>query len=521
MTTLFEKSVPDGLAPIQYKHRYDPDALTSLGLIKFTAGLDTNINPAAYSLQMLLVTHYDSSSKSGIINPKPSRVMHQLGFTDDTFAEALAHLLRSGNWTVPLDIDPTDPTALRLDWTLMTVEEIKMTLLSYGVHNVGEFIPTYIRAAKEAKEALKDMRVSLNHFKYCVRYTGKEAGLTHAITTLVSTRIAPHYQDLGYGYYRKKGLASPYQLINSKGETRKIVHSVWFDHWLLKSWGDKNWKRLLETTELTDAMVAEPRTAEIPFAELVNKFALGKNPVGEVTKALQEIAKIGYFKVWFMGNPNANPMTRTVLFTPTKQIHDAIWKHDYLAGGEALTAWEVENGMIPWAELGEGMNAHTDLPKLGFHWLYLTKSRKTGKYLTVGQTTVPLNVRKDQHKQYGSNPTIDAVIRSINEDPEDELMIECIGLVHHSVTSRMEMLALEEMLQKGHRMYNALTDAASNAHTIYLDARLKKMPKWKQQAELTAALERNGAVIFFQTLPEYSPEAYVEEYVIHEGEAPF
>jgi hypothetical protein len=521
MTIINENSVTDGREFIKLNPRHDANALTSIGLIKYTAGLDETIDPAAYSLQMLLVTHYDSSSKSGVINPKPSRVKHQLGLTDDPFAEALAHLLRSGNWNVPLDIDPTDPTSLRLDWTKMTIAQIKMTLLSYGIDNITEFIPTYIAEAKAAKEALADMRVSLNHIKYLCRFTGKRAGLEHAISVLVSTRIAPHYQDLGYGYYRKKGLVSPYQLINSKGQPRKIVHSVWFDHWMLKAWGDEAWKRLLDTRELTDDMVSNSRTAEIPFAELVTKFGTGENPVADVTKALQEIGKIGYFKVWFAGDPDADSMTRTVIFTPTKQMHDAIWNHDYLAGGEALTAWEVENGHIPWSELGEGNNPMTDLPKLGYHWLYLTKSRKTGKYLTVGQTTVPLNVRKDQHKTYGSNPTIDAVIRSINEDPEDELMIECLGLVHHHVTSKIEMFALEEMLMKGHKLYNALTDARSNAHTIYPDARFKKMPKWKQQEELKASLAQYGEVIFCNFLPEYTPDAYVEQQPVYEGEAPF
>lgn len=521
MTTIIEKSVTDGLVPFQYKHRYDPNALTSLGLIKYTAGLDAHIDPAAYCLAMYLVSYYDSSSKSGVINPKVSRVMHQLVFTDNTFAEALAHLLHSGNWNVPLDVDPSDPTALRLDWTLMTIEQIKMTLLSYGVQNITEFIPTYIADAKEAAEALKEMRMSLNHFKYLVRYTGKRAGLSHAIMDLVSTRIPPLYQDLGYGYYKKKGLASPHQILNSKGEPRKIVHSVWFDHPMLKAWGDKAWKALLETRELTDDMVANPRSAEIPFAELVTKFGTGENPVNDVVKSLQEIAKIGYFKVWLAGDAEADPMTRNIIFTPTKQMQNAIWNHDFHEKGEALTAWEVENGMIPWSEMGEGDNPYTDLPKLGFHWLYLTKSRKTGKYLTVGQTTVPLRTRLDQHKTYGSNPTIDAVIRSINEDPEDELVIECIGLVHHYATSKLEMLALEEMLMKGHKLYNALSDAKSNAHTIYLDARLKKMPKWKQQEELTKTFEQHGEAIYCNYLPEFSPDAFVEQTIVPEGEAPF
>jgi hypothetical protein len=479
--------------------------------------------PEAWSLQAELISHYDASSKSGALNPKTNRVMHQLGFIDDeSFAEALAYLLRSGDWEVPLDMDPSDPLSIRLTWTLMSVEDIKMVLLSYGVHNITQFIPTFIREATEAKDEMKAKKASLNHMKHLIRYTGKAAGLAHAMQVMASLEIRPYFQDLGYGYYKEQGFVPPHQLEDSHGRKRKICHSVWFDHPLVKAQDDEGWEQLLGITELTDDMVAKPRFCRIPASVIAAKFDLGEEPEKELSKAIQEIQKVGYFKVWVEGNPNWNLLNRTIKFTPTKQMHDAIWHHDFLAGGERLTMWEVENGHIPWSELGEGMNAHTDLPKLGYHWLYLTKSRKTGKYLTVGQTTVPLNVRKDQHMTYGSNPVIDKVIRSINEDPEDELVIECIGLVHHSVTSKWEMMALQEMISMGHRMYNALATPAENAHTIYLDARLKKMPKWKQQEELQKGLERHGAVCFTNTLPANTPGAYVEQsHIMPEIDAPF
>jgi hypothetical protein len=71
-------------------------------------------------------------------------------------------------------------------------------------------------------------------------------------------------------------------------------------------------------------------------------------------------------------------------------------------------------------------------------------------------------------------------------------------------------------------MYNALATPAENAHTIYLDARLKKMPKWKQQEELRTSKERHGEVIFVNVLPANVPGAYVEQaHIMPEINAPF
>lgn len=471
--------------------------LTHIELSKYTATKTVGIAPIAYSLQMLLVSYFDGKSNSGVINPKISRILHQLRINEHEFANALAPLLQSGMWQISTDSD--NFTGLHVDWTLLPIEQVSMILESTGVHNIVEFTPLYLSDVHDAKEALSEKRVALNHLKFLTRYTGMEAGLGHALQINVATLIDPKYQDLGYNQYRKQGIVPKFQLPNSNGQLRKLCHSVWFQHGIMSASTESEWETLFNLVSPTPRMMEHTKTATIKIRDIARKYAL-TDPISEIRQAWNDIIRAGYFDLAFIGDTE-NPMDGAIKFIPQPKIHKAVWDLEKQPGGQRITQWELENGHIPVGDIVEGNDPMVNLPKLGYHWLYLTKSHKTGEYLTVGQTTVSLRTRLYQHKTYGTNTVVHGVIEAINNDPEDQLLIEPIGLVHHSVTAEMEMRALWKMRQKGHRMYNVLDSIERNRSTIFLDARLQAMSTWEQNNVLTETMKTHGAVIFQSELP--------------------
>lgn len=491
-----KKSNAPGAFNRRSTRRYDPDAPTSVELIKQSESLLLG-SPEAWFLSGVLASYYDGVSHTGVISPKPERVMHQLNWDENQFADALTHLIKSRYWSVSLGLDDMEAG---FDLADAEPEEIKDTLMAYGVRNIDTYIPRFIGMARENKSRLKRMRVSLNHLKTMLRYAGMEAGLSTSMQVLAVSRMVPVFNDLGYSWFRKQSIEPVHVLMTPAGP-RKLCHSVLFDHPMMSASNASQWKHLASIQKLTDEMVARPKSAVLSVAEIAQRFSLSGNVWDQVWSAVHQIKTAGWFTVRVLNNPFGNGMDASLLLTPTKKLHDLVWSYDFQAGGRAQTQWEAEHGFLPASELVEGDDPQSCLPKLGYHWIYLLRRKKTGEYLSVGQTTTSLSIRVFQHRTEGTNSEMNKLIQIINSDPHDGLEISCIGLAHHYVVAEYEMRALWKMNQLGHKMMNKVNRVADNRRTIHLDARLTHMKEAELKEFLILQKKMNGDTIFLRQLP--------------------
>ena len=496
MTNQTTKSTTGGRS-FNRNSRYDKDAPTSVEMTKLAIGMDALKDPAAFVVAVSLSSRFNGQSQTGVINPKTNRIMHNHGLSEGEFADVLVALLQSGLWDLPLNLDDSSD----INWQQMSAPVIKDMLLSHGVSNIGEFKPLFVEQARNEKQSLRRWKASFNHLKYLARYAGMKAGLAQALTLVAASDIEPVFNDLGYQKYSDQSIEPIHQLDTPSGK-RKICHSVMFDHPMMEASTPEQWASLAEVKELTADMVASPRSSkQLALSMLASKFGLGEDAYSQVSQAVQEIRSAGFFSVKVHADPFGDGSDAMLTFTPTKKLHDAIWEADFRAGGFTQTQWEVANGHIPFETRGEGDDPFTCLPKLGYHYLYALKSRRTGNYLTVGQSTMNLETRLAQHKQYGTNRIVDAAIRAINDDPADTLLIECLGMVHNSVVARLEMEALASMRAAGHQLLNQIETVEENQRTIKRDVRLSQQDRWEQEAYLDLIRERHGEVIYLKPLP--------------------
>lgn len=476
--------------------RYDPNAPTSLEMTKQSELLPLK-SPEASMLSVVLASYYDGSSHSGVISPAPERVMGQLNWTDEQFAEALAELVKSGYWDVPMD---SESMLGGIDFSQAEVHEIKDILLAYDVRRLQTYICRFVDLARENKRRLQQQKVSFNHLRCLSRYTGQTGGLATAMQLMAVARMAPTFNDLGYSWFRKQGI-EPVHVMGTP--PRKLCHSVLFNHPMMRAGNPAEWEYLASIRNLTEDMVTNPKTAVIKAQDIAKRFNLEADTAWRrIWAAVGEIRSTGWFTVKvFTHNPFLNGMDATLQFTPTKKLHDLVWSYDLQAGGRAQTQWEINHGFLSTSKSQEGEDPMVSLPKAGYHWLYLLKRKKTGAYLTAGQTTMALQTRLFQHRTEGSNADVDAVIREINADPNDALLIEAIGQVHYWSTAEMEMRALWKMQELGHRMFNKIDTVAENRRTIKLDTRLAHMGEAQLEEFLRKQWEVHGGTIFQNQLP--------------------
>lgn len=488
------------------KRRFDPQAPTSVLVSRRALELDIP-DPAAWIFHVSLATRIDASSHAPMINPESSRSMHLFRKDEDGFADMVAHLIKSGHWIVVFkapkqpefvgmteeDIAASIELAGETDFQKMSHEAVKRFVLNKGVHEIDHYIPTFLDSVRADIDRLKKVWGSLNHIKVLSRYTQDEADLELGIENMAPLYIRPRFNDLGFRDFGKTPL---------NYNDGKICHSTWFDHPLMSAKKPDEIQQLASIRSLPDDMVTKPFSARIPFGDIAKKFDLGENPTKAITNAIRKIQAAGWFTTAIELSSGNDDFGLELILTPTKKLHDAVWDFELHPGGSAQTLWEEKNGHLPAKQLVEGDDPYENLPKLGFHWLYLLKSSKKG-YLTVGQTTVPLRVRLSQHQTYASNGTIDKIIRDISDDHDDLLEIEYIGQVHHDHCSEFEMRALWKMRELGHKMYNSLDTIEGNAHTIYLDKRFNAYTPRDQKFMLLESKEYFGATIDLRHLPAY------------------
>lgn len=488
------------------KRRFDAQAPTSVLVARRSIEL-TISDPAAWILNVNLATRIDANSHSGAINPDTPRLRHQLRKTEDEFAGMVAHLIKSGHWVVVFkapkqpefvgmteeDISAAIELAGETDFQKMSHEAVKRFVLNKGVDQIDHYIPTFLGSVSEDIDRLKKVPGSLNHMKHFSRYTKDEADLELAMQLWAASRIMNRFNDLGFRDFGKSSL---------NYNEGKICHSTWFDHPLMSAKELPEIEELASIKTLSEEMVTKTFKARLTFDALAKRFDLGDNPTKAITDAIRKINAAGWFTTNIELTSKFDDFGLEVVLTPTLKLHQAVWDFELHPGGTAQTSWEERNGHLPAKELVEGDDPYENLPKLGYHWLYLMKSRKKG-YLTVGQTTVPLRVRLSQHQTYGSNGDIDKVIRAINDDHDDILEIHYIGQVHHDHCSEFEMRALWKMRELGHSMFNSLDTIEGNAHTIYLDKRFNAYTPNEQRFMLMEAKNRFGAAIDLRPLPAY------------------
>jgi hypothetical protein len=489
-------------APSKYVRDYDPDAPTSLELTKLAWEMDIR-DPEAMNLNIYLATRFSGTSLSGVINPEDYRIRHQLGIDTDTMAGAVAHLIKSGAWKVSfktskrvafpgIQAESLPAHEEQQNFDLMSQEDIKQALLNRGLDSIDRYTPTFIEQARREKPRLKKVKVSFNHLRLFSRYAPGLRGLSRTLADMAAMSITPTYNDFGFYDHGKSPLNYNYG---------KICHSVWFHSPMMAARTVEEVQELAAVKVLTDDMVSKPFWTRISFDAIAAKFDLGSNPTKAITDAVRQLQNAGWFRAGIELGDGSGDFGLNVLLEPTKKTHDVVWDFELHPGGHAQTEWETRHGHNPPKPLVEGPDPYENLPKLGYHWLYLLKSEKSGKYLTVGQTTTPLRVRLNQHQAFGSNRAVDAAIRAINGDPTDRLAIEYIGQVHYVVCSQYEMRALAKMAELGHELFNNLDNADENYQTIHLDKRFAAYTPWKQQQIRAQARDRYGDVIDLQTLP--------------------
>jgi hypothetical protein len=486
----------------KYVRDYDPDAPTSVEMTKLAWELGIR-NPDAMVLNVYLATKYSGSSLSGAINPEGHRVRHQINLTEETHASAVAHLIKSGYWKVSFrpskrvafpgvqaEMLPAQDEEQNFD--LMSHEDIKQVLLNRGIDSIDRYIPTFIEQARREKPRLKKVHVALNGMKVFSRYAPDLSGLAKLLALRFVMQVAPVYNDLGFKEHGKNALNYNFG---------KICHSVWFNHPMMKAKSQEEIEQLAAVKTLTEEMVADTFWTRVSFASIADRFDLGTNPTKALTSAIRQIQEAGWFDAKIELGNGDDDFGLVVVLRPTKKVHDIMWDFELHPGGHSQTQWETKRGFNPEKPLVEGPDPYENLPKLGFHWLYLLKS-KSGQMLTVGQSTVPLRVRLAQHQTFGSNRTVDAAIRAINADPTDSLEIEYIGQVHYTVCSQYEMRALRKMQELGHEMFNNLSNADENWQSIHMDARFASYTPNQQQDIKWKSRSEYGDVIDLRELPK-------------------
>lgn len=481
--------------------RYDGSAVTSVELIK-QDGRYSYRSADASVLSTILSTYYDGASHTGVISPHADRVMHLLNWGEMQFASALAILIKSKRWQVPLG---TDSKTSGFDLAELETYEIRDALLSYGVSNIGTYICRFLDEAKANKHELKQQKMSLNHAKCISRYStrlsgDRPAGLALGILNLVVSRTPPKFNDLGHQWFTKNKI-EPVHVVQTSVGPRKFFHSVLFDHPMMEASQPPGWEYLASIKNLTQEMTSNPRSVCIQVKELQAKFGLPDNGWSELWAAVEEIRANGLFSVTLLERNPYNRMDATLLFVPRNKLHDLVWGFDLYVGGKNQTVWEAQNGFLPVSQLEEGDDPMVSLPKAGYHWLYLLKRRKTGEYLSAGQTSMTAEMRLWLHRTEGTNSEVDAIIRDINNDIDDELQIEVVGAVHHWSTAEYEMKLLWKMQELGHRLLNKIVSVEANRRTIHVDARLKQLDHWEQDAFLENQLQKYGPVLFQKELP--------------------
>lgn len=479
--------------------RYNKDSVTSIEMIKESTNTPYSSADASI-LSSVLASFYDGVSHTGVINPSVDRLLHQLKWNEQRFAGALAVLVKSGKWVVPLG---TDGNTSGYNLALVDTDEITDALLSYGVLNIKTFHCQFIDDARRNKQKLKQQRMSLNYHKCTSRYTGLEGGLAMALQLWAVALTPPKFNDLGHRWYENRNERPPYAVRTQSGKIRKFFHSALFDHPMLDNQTPAGWEYLSTVTKLTDDMVSRPREVVIPVSKICQHFGIPQDGWDEVWTAVQEVNNNGWFLAKVINsNPFGNGMDGSIVFTPQKKLHDLVWDFDLHAGGENQTKWEAENGFLPIPQEEEGDDPIIHLPKAGYHWLYLLSRKQTGEWLAVGQTSLSLEARLFRHKTEGTNSEIDSVIREITANPDDELQIDCIGQVHYWSVHSWEMRALWKMQSLGHNMLNKVDTVEDNRRTIKLDRRLRHLSSRELDAFLLAQKEKYGDQIFLRELPK-------------------
>jgi hypothetical protein len=472
------------------KHGYDPLAPTTIEFVKYAITMRVH-DPRAFVINVALATHYAGASTTSVIRPSAELIMHQTLLNDFELADAYAHLVRDGYWKIVFGADAAyNDEETEHDFQSMSHQAVRDYLLYRGIHAIDRFIPTFVDEVRALKNILREMPGSLNHIRMTVRYMRMKAGLATAMLLKMLVRIQSRYNDLGFRAFGK----TPFNY-----QDGKIIHQTLFSHPMLKASTLEEVRELASVRVLTDDMVDSPFKARLSFADIAGMFDLGATPATQITKAISAIRRAGFFTADVETTRGNDDFKLVIIFTPTKKTHDLVWDYDFYRGN-AQHQWETTHGHHPDVKPVEGGDPYRNYPPLGYHYIYLLKSKK-GQYLSVGQTAKPLVARLRRHQVHGTTKRLESLIRKVNSDPEDALEIVYVGLVHFDYVAEYEMRTLWRMQELGHDVVNDVDDILQNLDTVRLSTRFDRYsPKGKKYV-LRKALEKYGPVAELLPLP--------------------
>jgi hypothetical protein len=472
------------------KHGYNPLVPTTVEFVKYAISMQVH-DPIAFCVHVALATHYAGASTSSVIRPSSDLLMHQLLLSEYELADAFAHLVKAKHWIIVFAADANyEAGEPEHNFEFLSQGDVRDYILCRGVQAIDRFLPTFLYEVMDSRQSLQRMPGSLNHIRLHSRYTRRKAGLANAILLKALIQIKSMFNDLGFRNFGK----TPFNYRDGK-----IIHQTLFSHPMMKAATLEEVKELAAITELTEEMVASPFKARLAFAGIAGMFDLGDTPALQITNAISEIRSGGFFRAEVETTQGNDEFKLVLVLTPTKKTHDIVWDYDFYRGN-AQHQWETANGHHPDQEPVEGDDPYKNYPPLGYHYLYLLKSKK-GQFLSVGQTAKPLVARLRRHQVHGTTKRLETLIRKVNSDPEDALEIVYVGSVHFDSVAEYEMKTLWRMQELGHEVVNDVDDIMQNLDTVKLSTRFDRFtPKGKEYV-LRKALQKHGEVIELLPLP--------------------
>lgn len=455
--------------------RFKQGSLYCSEAMRATSRLMGPCSADAYNLSIYLATWWNDSTGNANIRPQWTRLSGSIPFTQDQFVSALEELERLGWW--------------------------KAIWLDQG--KIAEYKPLFAR--EEWCDRLK-ARVkarggySMNHGKFVSRYTKALTSNALAVMNYAVSETPQLFNNLGND---EKGFKRYF--VWSGNKKAKLCHGTYFDHPMVRVDDPEGYEALAAAVELPEEWTRDkPTSLSFSLADLNQRVIMSTD---DFAVALEEVHALGYWSVehhpvdpFGDGRPDEDVVT----LTPTYLLHSMVWELDYCAGGAGTNGYELRYNM--------GDKRRYDLPPLGYHFIYALRSHKTGKVVSIGETTQSMETRLNQHRRSGTNADAHAVIRAITQDPEDTLIIEHLATVFFPQVPEYEMTKAHEFIDAGHPLTNKVLDVRRNRRTVKADRRFGELLHNSRLDDFYAELGRlkaahGGQTVLFEANRDEEREA--------------
>ncbi|MFC4369422.1 hypothetical protein [Citricoccus nitrophenolicus] len=386
-----------------------------------TAHLMGPVSPAAYALSTYLASWWNNFNSNATVNPTDDRLLPSLNISPEQRADALAELEAKGWWSGV--------------WKDGEVSQYKLLL---------DLSPERVHSLT-ARVKRDFAGFSMNHAKAVVRYLRSDNIDATAIMLWAVAQTKQRNIRMGEGFYRSEAPGA---------KPGKLFHGVFFSHKKLEELNKANPTLVARLSHLPEAWVHErPFSVSITRKKLSGLVYMSE-PRYEA--ALEDIQKLGFWEV-----RRENDMDYLI---PTYRLHAFIWEFDRYAGGGSISHWEDKRGF--------GRAGELELPKLGYHFIYGLKSRNSGDFIIVGQTTQPLPTRRNQHLHLATNADANEAVLNVLRDTDDTIDIVKLAEVAHPRVAAVEMMIANILKEDGHPIKNKIMTVNANLRTIKADKRL-------------------------------------------------